>query len=45
MARVGGPFQSVNGPVERAGVLNFVGRARANLAVGSPEPLAPAAKS
>ena len=29
MASVGGPFQSVNGPVERAGVMNFVGRARA----------------
>ena len=35
MASVGGPFQSGHGPVERAGVVNFVGRARANLA-GKP---------
>ena len=27
MAGVGGPFQSGHGPVERAGMLNFVGRA------------------
>ena len=32
MASVGGPFQSGHGPVERAGGLNFVGRARANWA-------------
>ena len=31
MASVGGPFPSGHGPVERAGVLNFVGRERANL--------------
>ena len=36
MASVGGPFQSGPGPVERAGVMNFVGRARANLAGGNP---------
>jgi hypothetical protein len=34
LASVGGPFQSGHGPVERAGVLNFVGRERANLAGG-----------
>ena len=32
---MGGPFQSGHGPVERAGVLNFTGRARANLAGGN----------
>lgn len=31
---LGGPFQSLNGPLERAGVMNFVGRERANLAGG-----------
>ena len=36
MAGVGGPFQSGHGPAERAGVLNFVSRARANLAGGNP---------
>jgi len=35
MASAGGPFQSGHGPVERAGVLNFVGRERANLAGGN----------
>ena len=35
MASVGGSFQSGHGPVERAGVVNFVGRARANLAGGT----------
>ena len=35
MASVGWPFQSGPGPAERAGVLNFVGRARANQA-GAP---------
>ena len=35
MASVGGPFQSGHGPVERPGVLNFAGRARANLAGGN----------
>jgi hypothetical protein len=34
MASVGRPFQSGHAPVERAGVMNFVGRARANLAGG-----------
>ena len=32
MASVGWPFQSGHGPLERAGVMNFVGRERANLA-------------
>ena len=36
MASVGGPFQSGHGPVERAGVMNSAGRARANLAGGIP---------
>jgi hypothetical protein len=35
MASVGGPFQSGHGPVERAGVMNFVGRERANLVRGN----------
>ena len=32
MASVGGPFPLGHGQIERAGVMNFVGRERANLA-------------
>ena len=35
MAGVGGPFQSVNGPSERAGLMNLVGRERVNPAGGT----------
>ena len=36
IASVGWPSQSVNGPIERAGVMHFVGRERANQACGNP---------